>query len=139
MDKTPGVNVDIVVVKDGKILLGLMTDQWKYKGRQVYGMPGRDIRFGEKMGDTIKRNIREEFDCTVTSYSIICVNANYALGNHFIGIGAVAEIDGEPKVLLADDWVQWEWFDINAIPDNLFPPARNVIDCYLKGVVNIAE
>ena|SRR5688572_13930743 len=108
MHKTPGINVDILIIRNGQILLGLMTDQWKYEGQQAYGVPGREIHFGEKMGETIKRNIKEEFDCNVTSYEIIGVNANYALGNHFIGIGAIAEIDDEPKVLLPDDWVKWE-------------------------------
>ena len=139
MIKTPGVNVDILVVRDNKILPGLMTEQWNYEGRQVYGVPGRDIRFRESFGDTIKRNIKEEFDCGVTSYEIICVNANYALGNHFIGIGATAEIDGVPKVLLPDDWVQWEWFDINNIPENLFPATKNLIGCYLANKLNVAE
>jgi ADP-ribose pyrophosphatase YjhB (NUDIX family) len=139
MSKTPGISVDILVVQDNKVLLGLMTEQWNYNGRQVYGVPGRDIHFGEKMGDTIKRNITEEFGCGVISYRIISVNANYALSNHFIGIGAVAEIDGEPKVSFPEDWVRWEWFDADQIPDNLFPPTRNLIDSYLQHKVNVAE
>lgn len=139
MNKTPSVNVDILVILNGKVLLGLMTERWNYEGRQVYGVPGREIHFGEKMGATIKRNIKEEFDCDITSYKIISVNANYALGNHFIGIGAIAEIAGEPKLLLADDWVKWEWFDTDSIPDNLFPPTKNLIESYLENKVNIEE
>jgi ADP-ribose pyrophosphatase YjhB (NUDIX family) len=79
MTKTPGINVDILVIRDNKVLLGLMTEQWSYEGKQVYGVPGRDIQFREKIGDTVKRNIKEEFDCNVNGYNIICVNANYAL------------------------------------------------------------
>ncbi|HSW99756.1 MAG TPA: hypothetical protein VLH38_01845 [Patescibacteria group bacterium] len=139
MAKIPGISVDILVVRDSKILLGLMTKRWAHEGRQVYGVPGRDIRFGEKIGATIKRNIQEEFGCNVVSYKIICVNANYALGNHFIGIGAVAEIDGEPTVLLADDWVSWKWFDTKNIPDNLFPATKNLIDSYLEHKFTVAE
>ena len=139
MNKAPSVSVDILIIREGKILLGLMTEQWKYEGHQVYGVPGREIHFGEKMGETIQRNIKEEFDCGVADYKIFSVNANYALGNHFIGIGAVAEIDGEPKVHLADDWVTWEWFETDSIPDNLFPPTKNLIDSYLNNKVNVAE
>lgn len=73
MNKTPGVSVDILVIRNDKILLGLMTEQWNYEGRQVYGVPGREIRFGEKIGETIKRNIKEEFGCDITSYKIISV------------------------------------------------------------------
>jgi ADP-ribose pyrophosphatase YjhB (NUDIX family) len=139
MDKTPKVNVDILVVKNKKILLGLLTKQWAYQGKQVYGVPGRDIRFGEKIGETVKRNIKEEFDCNVTTYTIICVNANYALGNHYIGIGVIAQIDGEPKNLLPEDWEKWEWFDEDSIPDNLFPATKNLIDSYRKDKVTVSE
>lgn len=116
-----------------------MTDKWKYEGKKVYGVPGRDIHFGEQIGETVKRNIKEEFDCNVISYKIICVNANYALGNHYIGIGIVVEIDGEPKNLLPEDWEKWEWFDKKEIPANLFPATKNLIDSYLKDKVTVSE
>lgn len=135
----PGINVDILVIKDGKFLLGLMTKKWAYQGEQVYGVPGRDIHFGEKIGDTVKRNIKEEFDCNITTYKIISVNANYALGNHYIGIGVVAEIASDPQVLLPDDWEKWEWFDKKNIPSNLFPATKNLIDCYLQNKINVSE
>lgn len=137
--KTIGMSVDILVIRNNKLLLGLMNEQWNYEGQQVYGVPGRDIRFREKMGATVKRNIKEEIDCMVTSYDIMCVNANYALGNHYIGIGITAQIEGEPKVLRADDWVKWVWFDRDDIPNNLFPPAKNLIECYFQNKVNISE
>src|ERR1700689_1004343 len=137
--KTPNVNIDVLIIKDNKILLGLMTKQWSYEGKQVYGVPGRDIYFGEKIGDTLKRNIKEEFDCNVITYKIISVNANYALSNHYIGIGIVAEIDGKPKVLLPEDWEKWEWFDKENLPKNLFPATKNLIDSYLQNKVNVAE
>ena len=139
MTQTPKINVDILVVKDNKILLGLLTEKWNAEGRQVYGVPGRDVRFGEAIGDAIKRNIREECDCEVTDYKIICVNANYALGNHYIGIGAITKINGEPKVLVPDDWTKWEWFDLHSIPNNLFQAARNLIECYKSDEVCVAE
>jgi ADP-ribose pyrophosphatase YjhB (NUDIX family) len=137
--KSPSVNIDVLIVRNNKILLGLMTEQWNYEGKRMYGVPGRDIYFDEKIGETLKRNIKEEFDCAVTTYEIISVNANYAFGNHYIGIGIIAEIDGEPKVLLPDDWEKWEWFEKNAIPDNLFPPTKNLIASYLKNKITVSE
>jgi len=139
VEKIPKINVDILVVRGDKILLGLLTDKWKHQGKGVYGVPGRDIMFGERIGDTVKRNIREEFGCNVTKYRIICVNANYALGNHYIGIGIVAEIDGEPKVLLPEDWESWEWFGKDEIPENLFPATENLIKCYLENKFCVHE
>jgi ADP-ribose pyrophosphatase YjhB (NUDIX family) len=138
-EKHPNISVDIVVVKDNKILLGLLSDRWCEPGKKVYGLPGRDIRFRESFGETVKRNIKEEFDCNVTTYRIISVNANYAFGNHYVGIGVVIEMDGEAKLLLREDWDKWEWFEKDSIPDNLFPAAKNVIECYLQNKINITE
>lgn len=136
---SPKITIDVLIVRKNKILLGLMTKKWNYEGKQVYGVPGRDIYFNEKIGETLRRNIKEEFNCAVTKYEIISVNANYAFENHYIGIGIVAEIDGEPKVLLPEDWETWEWFEINAIPDNLFPPTKNLIESYLQKRITVSE
>ncbi len=132
MKSTSKVNVDILIIKNDKILLGLLTKKWIYQGQQVYGVPGRDIRFNEKIEATVKRNIKDEFDCNVTKQKIICINENFALGNHYIGVGVLAEIDGEPKNLIPDDWEKWEWFDKDKLPENLFPTAKNLLECYLK-------
>jgi len=139
MEKTPKVNVDILIIRDGKVLLGLLTPKWTDNDSQIWGVPGRDILFGEKIGEAVKRNIQEEFGCNVTKYKIISVNANYALGNHYIGIGVVASIDAEPKVLMPEDWVKWEWFSLDKIPSNLFPPAQNLIMCYFRNKMCVTE
>lgn len=132
MGKLPKVSVDILIIKGNKILLDLLSDKWKHKGRKVYGVPGRDIRFGEKISDTVKRDIKEEFGCNVKKSRVICVNENFALGSHYIGIGVVCNIDGEPKLLMKKDWERWEWFKKDSIPSNLFPPAKHLIECYFK-------
>ncbi|MBI5614598.1 NUDIX domain-containing protein [Candidatus Gottesmanbacteria bacterium] len=131
--------VAIVVTKENKILLGLLSKKWLYNNKQVYGVPGRDVRFGEKIGDTVKRNILEDLGCSVTKYNIFAVNSNYVYGNHYIEIGVLADIEGDLKNLMPVDWEKWEWFDFSHIPKNLFPSAKNVIDSYLKKVVNVEE
>ena len=138
MEKIPKVNVDILVTKGKKVLLGLLTNKWS-SGKKIWGVPGREIRFKEKIGDTVKRNIKEEFGCNTTQYKIISINANYALGNHYIGIGVVAKIDDNPKLVMHEDWVEWRWFPIEKIPKNLFPPAKNLIECYSNNKFIVSE
>lgn len=136
---TPKVNIDILIIRDNKILLGLLSKQWLYEGKQVYGVPGRDLQFKESIGDAVKRNIQEEIHCEVVSYTVISVNANYAFDNHYVGIGVVTEIKGEVELMKKDDWDRWEWFEKNKIPENLFPSAKYVIDCFLYHKVNVSE
>ena len=137
--KIPRVSVDILVVKDERVLLGLLTKKWSHKRKRTYGVPGRELRPGEKIGETVKRNIKEGFDSGVTRYIIICVNANYDLGNHYVGIGVEVKSDGKPKVLLPEDWEKWEWFDKDKIPSNLFPAAKNLIGSYLEEKIMVSE
>jgi ADP-ribose pyrophosphatase YjhB (NUDIX family) len=137
--KQPTVSVDILIIRENKVLLGLLTEQWNYQGKRAYGVPGRDILFQEKIGDTVQRNIKEEFGCSVTAHEVISVNANYALDNHYIGIGVRAQINGEPQVLLPEDWEKWEWFDLDNLPENIFPPAQNLLDSYKQSKITVSE
>jgi ADP-ribose pyrophosphatase YjhB (NUDIX family) len=138
-EKTPKVSIDILVIKDNKILLGLLSKDWLYNGKQVYGLPGREIKFRESIGDAVKRNIEEEINCKVVKYTVFSVNANYAFDNHYIGIGVIVEISGEVKLLKPKDWDSWEWFDKSDIPKNLFPAAENIIRSYLENKVTVSE
>jgi ADP-ribose pyrophosphatase YjhB (NUDIX family) len=138
-DKITKVNVDIIAIRGDKILFGLLKNGWHKQDKQFYGLPGSDIKFGEKISETVARNIKEEIGCSVTKQKIICVNENFAMDNHYIGIGILAEIKGEPKNLEPGWWERWEWFNKSSIPENLFPPAKNLIECYLKNKINISE
>jgi len=136
--KQPTVSVDILVTRDNHILLGLLTEKWSQENQPIYGLPGREILFGESFGKAVERNIREELGCEVHSYSVIAVNSNNALNNHYIGIGITAVIDGEPQVTRLEDWQKWEWFNKDNLPVNLFPPAKNLIDCYKSGKITVS-
>lgn len=135
----PRVGIEILIIKDKKILLGLLTKKWMINGVQVYGVPGRDLNFQEKIGVCIERNIKEELNCTLTSYKIISVNTNYAWDNHYVNIGATAEISGDIKLMKQEDWVSWEWFDLKTLPDNIFPSAKSTIQSYITSTVCVSE
>lgn len=134
----PGLNVDILILDGTKVLLGLLSKEWLYEGKQVYGVPGREILFQETITDTVSRNIREEFDCDCGDIQIISVNTNRAFGNHYIGIGAVTSFKGTPKLTPSKDWDTWEWHDLEKLPTNLFLAATNAIECFKKNKFCIA-
>jgi ADP-ribose pyrophosphatase YjhB (NUDIX family) len=137
--KKPEVAVDILVIKNNQVLLGLLSKKWLMNGIQVYGVPGRDVRCNEKISDTVKRNIQDDIGCTVISYKIFSVNASHAFNEHYINIGVVVEIDGKLQNLNPEDWERWDWFDLSDIPINIFPSAKNAINCYLNKTVCISE
>lgn len=138
-DKSPKIGLSILILKDNKVLLGLLSKKWLLNGRQVYGIPGRDLRFRETIGDSVKRNLKQELGVEVSSHKIICVNANYEYGNHYIGIGVVAQVRGEIKLLKPEDWEKWEWFDLKSLPENIFPDAQYTIRCFLENKFCVSE
>ena len=133
------ISINILCIRDNKFLLGLLTKKWEYEGQQVHGVPGRDLKFGEKIGDAVHRNIQEEIGCKLISYKVIAVNENFVWENHYIGIGITAVIEGEPKLLYPDDWEKWEWYDADKIPTNLFPDAKNLIECFKSNKITVSE
>jgi len=133
------VSLDILIIQNKKVLLGLLSKNWLYEGKQVYGVPGREIYFREKIGEAVKRDLKDELDVEVINYRVISVNANYAMSNHYLGIGVLAEIKGEVKLSKPDDWEKWEWFEINKIPNNLFPAAKNIIQSYKENKFCVSE
>lgn len=136
--RSPRVNVDILLLREETVLLGLLGDQWT-NGERQYGVPGKDLLFGETIGAAVERNIREEFGCDTLQHAVIAVNANTEYGNHYVGIGVTATIAGDITHRNTDDWQSWEWFALNALPDNLFAPARHLLECYRTGRVCLAE
>jgi ADP-ribose pyrophosphatase YjhB (NUDIX family) len=136
--KYPELVFDVLIIRENNILLGLLSDKWLLKGQRVYGVPGNHLLFGQPIGDAVRKNIKEEIDCEVLNHKIISVNANYHNG-HFISIGILAEIIGEPKILNSDDWVKWDWFDKDKIPAALFPSAKNLLDSYQNKEFCICE
>lgn len=47
-------------------------------------------------------------------------------GTHYLTPSYVADWkSGEPKVMEPDKFERWEWFAEDALPEPLFPPARN--------------
>ncbi len=137
--KQPVASVDILVIRNDQVLLGLLSEKWSLEGQPTYGLPGREILFGETFRETVERNIREELSCVMKDYAVIAVNANYAFDNHYLGVGVTARIEGEPQVTKPEDWQRWEWYSLDKLPANLFPPAQNLLDSYTLGLVTVSD
>lgn len=142
------VSVDILISKtrnilffDQKFLFGKLSQKWDTKGTGLYGLPGGEIKFGEKIDSAVKRMIRAELGCKTTWYRIFCVNVNYAFGNHYVVLGIYATISGTPKILKPKDWLSWEWhrkyFLDGDSKSNLFPSAEKTWDCAFNGKTNV--
>lgn len=127
--------VDVFLLDQTKshILLGLRTAQ---AGINTWGFPGGHQKTGEKILETAKRELREElgpdFQVNVTS-KIIAVRENvippwYVQHNTVV----VEGIYMCGKYVLPEDErnVQFKWFELDNLPENLFSGVGEVINAY---------
>jgi len=130
--KNPIPSVDLLITRNSKILLGKLNQKWTNNGKYEYGLPGREIKFGDNFQRSIESNLREELGMTLKSFKIFCINNNFGFGNHYVSIGILVEAEGNPEVKKSEDWKEWKWFEKDDIPSKLFPSAELTIKCFLE-------
>lgn len=133
-----GIGVGVMIIKDGKILLGLRNSDPEKADSELHGegtwtMPGGKIEFGEEPHETAVREVREETGMLIKPPRLISVSSEKVPDAHFITLGFLCkDFEGEPKVMEPDEIVEWKWFPLNNLPSNIFEPSRNVLNNYLS-------
>ena len=123
------IGVNVLVVKDGKLLLGQRKNT---SGEGDWGLPGGHLEKDEKMEDGAKRELKEE-----TGLEADLKFANLANGRnvepHYLHVSFLAEnIKGEPQLMEPEKCSEWKWFPLNDLPKNIFVGHRRPIEGFLK-------
>lgn len=104
-----------LIRKDNKILMGLREYQ---KGKPVWTYPGGRSDVNETVQETLKREVLEEIGISnVTLRKVVGQKAGVKTGDQVYFVEC--EISGEPKLMEPDKFIDWKWFEINNLPDNL--------------------
>jgi len=134
----PGVGFGIMILQDGKILLGRRHDDAEKADSALHGegtwtMPGGKLHFGETFEVGACREVMEETGLIVLSENLKLISlANEIMSDvQFVTAGFLCEkFEGEPKVMEPDEITQWQWFSLNDLPEKVFPPSMKVIENY---------
>jgi 8-oxo-dGTP diphosphatase len=138
-EKKVGGGVGIMIMKEGKILLGKRHDDPEkassaLRGEGTWTMPGGKLDFGESFEDGIRREVMEETGIKLNEIKVICVNNNKNEHAHFITIGLYCDdFEGEPQILEPDEIVEWQWFSLDNLPSPMYFPSAKIIENYKKG------
>jgi 8-oxo-dGTP diphosphatase len=131
----PGVGVAVIVIKDGKILLG----EDLTKGDSVfYGVPGGHWESRESLADAIEREVLEEVGIKINELQLISVYDffRYDKNRSYVTIGFKSKWkSGRLKDESETTRRNWAWFSINNLPENIFPPDRILIDRFVSGII----
>ena len=134
--KKPGVGFGVMLLKDGKILLGRRHDdpekaQSELEGAGKWTMPGGKLHYQETFEDGVYREVMEETGIGVDRKSLkhVSTTNNIVENAHFITFGFLCEdFDGEANVMEPDEIVEWGWFDLDALPEPLYFPSKQILD-----------
>ena len=136
--KKPGVGVGVMILKEGKVLLGMRHADPNKADSELHGegtwtMPGGKVHFLEELEDAAFREAKEETGIEIDKLKlkIISVQSDIADDAHFVTIGYLCQdFFGEPKVMEPDEIIYWKWFDLNELPSPIFRPSEKLLMAY---------
>lgn len=132
MEGRPAVGVGVIIVKEGKVLLG---ERIASHGAGTWSLPGGHLEFGETFEDAAMREAAEETGLTDLAVERVVYLGNERIYNkHFVNIGMlVSWKSGEPYAAEPEKNKNWTWFPPDQLPENLFLSSRYLIDAWLTG------
>ena len=137
----PGVGVGVMVIENNKILLGLRNPNKEkasseLQGQGTWTMPGGKVEFMEKLVDAAKRELEEETSLKATKLDILCISDDMTDTAHYVTVGfIVKEYSGEVKIMEPETIIDWKWFDLNELPENLYKPSNKCIEKYKNKII----
>jgi 8-oxo-dGTP diphosphatase len=132
------IGVNVLVIRDGRILLG---KRLKKAGYGTWGLVGGHLEFGESFSQGAARELLEETGLVATKLEFVGLlntgpSSAPGSNDHYIQVNFVAsEWAGEPENKEPDICEQLEWFFLDALPENIFPPHKDFIPAYLEKCV----
>lgn len=131
-EKIPQACVGVMIFKDGKILLG------KHCGKHApgeYSMPGGRLEYMESFENAVKRETLEEAGIKIKNIKFLNVaNIDRFSYRHDIAVHFTAEWEsGEVRTDDKERIGEWNWYDVESLPEPLFYPSQNVVDAYKSG------
>jgi 8-oxo-dGTP diphosphatase len=143
--KKVGVGFGVMMLRDGKILLGKRHSDPSKADSELHGegswtMPGGKLEFGESFEAGARREVKEETGMDLGEAKVICVNNDKVADAHFVTIGLFSEdFKGDPRVMEPDEITEWQWFGLDDLPAPLFFPSAEILKNRAKGLFYISK
>jgi len=123
---TPQVGVGVVIVRDGKVLLGLRRGS---HGSGSWALPGGHLEWGETVENCARREVKEEtgLHLDVVSQGPYTNDVMAAEDKHYVTCFVESTaLDGEAQVMEPTKCERWAWFAWSAMPEKLFQPLKTL-------------
>ena len=136
--KKMGIGVGVIVLNEkGQLLLGLRNDDPEKADSELHlegtwTMPGGKLEFGESFEEAGIRETKEETNLDVEDIEVISFSNDKNQYAQFVTVGMIAKrYSGKVKIMEPDEIVDWKWFDIDNLPQNMYFPSEKLWKNYL--------
>jgi len=123
----PLVGVGVVIVRDGKVLLGKRRGS---HGDGSWSFVGGHIEANESVEGCAAREALEEAGIKIANIRYATFTDDYFSkeGTRYVTLFAVADYSsGTVRVMEPEKCERWEWFAWDALPSPLFLPIENLL------------
>ncbi|MFA6190445.1 MAG: NUDIX domain-containing protein [Candidatus Staskawiczbacteria bacterium] len=136
----PKVGVGAMILSKDGVLLGKRNDDAKKASSDLHGegtwtMPGGKLDFKETLIDGICREVFEETSIKINKdkLKVISVADEIVYDNHYVTVGFLCEdFEGEPQIMEPNEITEWKWYNLDNLPEKVFPPSAKMIKAYLN-------
>ena len=144
-----GVGVGIILLnEEGKVLLILRNSDRKLADSDMrlegtYTLPSGKLLYNETFEDASIRKVLDEVGLTIKEKDLELVSISTDINSyaHYITIGMFAKkYIGDVKLKNSGEFVSYDWFNLDELPNNLCDPSRKIINnCLNKKIYSDKE
>lgn len=138
----PGVGIGVMIFNDeGKVLLILRNDDaikadslMRLEGTWTF--PAGKVKLGETIYDAGIRKVKEEVNIDIENPKIVSISDDINDYAHFVTIGLASKgYKGNISLGNSEEHVDYKFFDINDLPENLCMPSKNIVNNYKNNII----
>ncbi|MFH1620774.1 MAG: NUDIX hydrolase [Patescibacteria group bacterium] len=127
MENRPKIGIGVIIIKDGKVLLGKRKNA---HGDGSWSFGGGHLEFNESWQDCARREVTEETGIKIKNLRFATATNDIfeKEGKHYITIFMLADYaSDEVRVMEPEKCERWEWFTWDNLPQPLFLPIQNLL------------
>ncbi len=110
------IGVTLLVLRNESILLGLRKNSFSAGN---WGLPGGHVDFRESLEGAAARELEEETGLKAHALEFTNLMNHPFEESHYVLVNFNAVgVEGEPELREPDKCEKWEWFALNALPEN---------------------
>ena len=126
------IGINIFVVRNKKLLLGKRKNVY---GAKTWGLPGGHLEYGEGMKEAAARELKEEVGLEASELSFAGLINDVREDEHYLQVGFSAKDTGNKDPILKEPerCYEWKWFDLDNLPQEIFPGHNKQIQVFKRG------